>query len=209
VTTSRRQPFNIRALLYGPIARVLHTANNGELVCTYGLCHVHGSRSVRYGNTRVAQVNISYAKNVHGRWTTRGAGTCSVPGCNNACMAIEEHLPFEFENLPCPSCSKIVKYKFSIECVEIDRRSSTFEFIATVACPRCTKESVFRRIATTLRRVKRVKVGPTGLELEMNLAVSDRVGDVNARSEEQPEQRCRVSCAPASSLSRVATTCMV
>jgi endogenous inhibitor of DNA gyrase (YacG/DUF329 family) len=96
-----------------------------------------------------------------------------VPGCKTICMYIEEHLPVEFEELACPSCTKRVKYIYAIECVNIgddnidDDHDVLFEFSATVTCPRCARKSIPSRVAANLRRIKRVKIGPACFEIEL------------------------------------------
>lgn len=137
---------------------------NGELICSFGdRCRVHSK------GPPATQVKIRRVINERGRWTAEGGGVCSVPGCKTLYMHIEEHLPVEFEELPCPSCTKKVRYIYTIECVEISDDSADdtlFEFSATVTCPRCARKSMPSRIVASLRRIKRVKIGPACFEFE-------------------------------------------
>jgi len=59
-----------------------------------------------------------------------------------------------------------VTYKFDIKCIRIERDS--FEFAAAVTCPTCHRRSALRRIAKSLRRIKRIKISPTSLEIDID-----------------------------------------
>jgi hypothetical protein len=139
--------------------------SSAELVCRLpSYCPQHAVLGPHKGSVQIKHIDAEA-----GRWTARGKGICGSPThdgtpCRNVCITITEHLPIEFQDLPCPNCSKIVKYKYKLECVQINERE--FAFAASVTCPHCEGQSVFRKIAKSLRRIKRVKVGPTGLELE-------------------------------------------
>lgn len=142
----------------------MNSESHGELICIFGYCRQHASLG-----TQKSRVQIKHVDTEAGRWTAKGAGVCGVPSqdgtpCRTICITITEHLPVEFRDLPCPSCDQVVNYKYTLECLHIDKRK--YEFTASVTCPRCNKQSVFSRIARSLRRVKRLRVGPTGLELE-------------------------------------------
>ena len=131
-----------------------------EAICRFELCHIH--RVLPETST----VSIRYVKIDRGRWTADGRGTCSKPGCRSVCKFIEEHLPLEFHDLPCPNCGRSVTYKFDIKCIRIERDS--FEFAAAVTCPTCHRRSALRRIAKSLRRIKRIKISPTSLEIDID-----------------------------------------
>jgi len=141
------------------LAYVSDDGQSIEAVCRFELCH-H-----RQVFPEASSVSIRYVKVDRGRWTAEGRGICSRPECRTVCRFIEEHLPLEFLDLPCVNCGKIVTYKFDIECVRIDH--SSFEFAATIKCPTCHRRSTLRRLAESLRRVKRIKISPTSLEIEV------------------------------------------
>jgi endogenous inhibitor of DNA gyrase (YacG/DUF329 family) len=112
-------------------------------------------------------VDIQYVEKGSGRWTATGVGVCLEPGCNYAVQTVTEYLPIEFPALPCPTCKQVVRYEYALECVEMQSRPTEFVFAASVTCPRCSKTSVFRKIINSFRQIKRIKVGPTGIELEV------------------------------------------
>jgi hypothetical protein len=143
----------------------MNAESYAELICTFpGRCHFHTFLGSQEGKVRIRHIYTEA-----GRWTARGTGVCGSPSgdgtpCHNVCTIITEHLPIEFQNLPCANCNRVVKYNYKLECVQINGKE--FIFTASVVCPRCKRRSVFRKIAQSLRRVKRLKIGPTGLELE-------------------------------------------
>jgi hypothetical protein len=151
------------------ISRILIAVNiesHAELICTFsGRCYQHAPLE-----SHESKVTIKHVDSEGGRWTARGTGICGVPSghdgtpCRRACITITEHLPIEFQELPCPGCSRIVQYEYRLECVQIAREE--FAFTASIACPRCKKRSAFRKVTQGLQRIKRLKIGPTGFELE-------------------------------------------
>src|ERR1035441_4745006 len=131
-----------------------------QLVCTFqGYCYQHSLYHDNNGNVEIQHLDMT-----PGRWTARGTGVCSSPGCRRICTTIIEYLPIEFQDLPCPECGQVVEYRYVLECVQMHERQ--FVFTATITCPHCTRQSVFRKITRSLKRVKRIKVSPTGFELE-------------------------------------------
>jgi len=142
--------------------------SHAELICTFpGRCYYHHA----FLGPQESKVKIKHVDAEAGRWTARGAGVCGFPSrdgtpCRTVCTIITEHLPVEFQDLPCPNCHRIVKYRYKLECVQMNE--TEFIFTASITCRRCKRRSVFRRIAQSLGHVKRLKVGPTGLELEIH-----------------------------------------
>jgi hypothetical protein len=140
--------------------RSMGTESHEQLVCTsQGYCYAHSGYHQINSTVEIQHLDVK-----PGRWTARGAGVCSFPGCRSICTTITEYLPIEFQDLPCPECGQVVKYRYVLECVQM--HEGQFVFTATVTCPRCTKQSVLQKFIKSLKRVKRVKVSPTGIELE-------------------------------------------
>jgi hypothetical protein len=139
--------------------------SHAELTCTFqGRCHYHAFLAAQEGKVKIRHVDVEA-----GRWTARGAGVCGFASrdgtpCRIVCTIITEHLPLEFQSLPCPDCNRVVKYRYKLECVQMNEEE--FVFTASISCPRCKRRSVFRKIVQSLHYVKRVRIGPTGLELE-------------------------------------------
>jgi len=140
--------------------RSMGAESHEQLVCTFqGYCYQHARYHQGHSTVEIQHLDVK-----PGRWTARGAGVCLSPGCRSICMTITEYLPIEFLDLPCPECGQVVEYRYMLECVQMHQRQ--FVFTATITCPHCTKQSIFQKLTRSLRRVKRLKVGPTGLELE-------------------------------------------
>lgn len=105
-------------------------------------------------------------------WTARGDGVSYCPHCGAVVRVITHRVPLELRGLPCSRCQETVDYRVDLRCVTTDARR--FSFTATVTCPACAQKSVFRRLIDGLRRVRRIQLGPTGMELEFQ---NDRAGD--------------------------------
>jgi hypothetical protein len=98
-------------------------------------------------------------------WTAKGEGVGFCPRCGAVVRMITHRVPLELQGLPCSRCHETVEYRVELQCVTIDARR--FSFAASVTCPACAQRSVFRRLIESLSRVRRIQVGPTGMELEL------------------------------------------
>ena len=107
-------------------------------------------------------VEIKYVEKGIGSWAVGGLGMCA--GCGTVVKMITKYLPVEFPTLPCPTCSQIVEYSFAIESVHLEE--GAFAFNATATCPQCNKSSTLSKIIRGLQRIKGIKVGPLGVELD-------------------------------------------
>lgn len=135
-----------------------------EVVCQYAICGSYGCDYAELVSLEVQQVTADS----RGRWAAVGRGqseTGYCPSCGLLCQLITERLPVELDGLPCPSCRRTGDYELALECVQV--RANEFEFRASVTCPGCAGQSVFRKLIKALRRVRRIKVGVTGLELDL------------------------------------------
>ena len=102
-----------------------------------------------------------------GTWSVAGSGSVDHPHCPNCgavCREVAVRLPAELDGAPCPSCGKAVKFDYRLKLVQTD--GGSFDFSATVSCPKCTHKSTFQKVVSSLPVIKRLKLGPTGAELE-------------------------------------------
>jgi hypothetical protein len=130
-----------------------------ELVYEYAACP-NGHEDV-VGDLEVQQIEAD----PKGGWTATGVGRKGYcPTCGKICELITMRLPVELENLPCPRCHASGNYRFALTCVRTERRN--FEFTASVTCAKCSTRSVFNKLASSLRRIRGIKVGPFGLDLD-------------------------------------------
>jgi hypothetical protein len=104
--------------------------------------------------------------NAHGGgWMAKGEGVSRCPRCGAMVRMITHRVPLELRGLPCSQSHEAVDFRVELSCVTTDGRR--FDFTASVTCPVCTRKSVFRKLIESLSRVRRIQVGPTGVELEL------------------------------------------
>ena len=135
---------------------------NGE-VELYGepFCISCGSSS-RYG---VEVFNVKAVARRKG-WITRGTGISTCPTCGVTAHLLSHRLRVEFQGLACPGCNAMVDYKITLLRVS---SGDEITFTAITECPACSHESRFRKVLSKLGRIRRLKIGPTGLEVELDL----------------------------------------
>jgi len=98
-------------------------------------------------------------------WTASGSGVSYCPRCGAISRLLVERLSVELEGLPCPRCHDEVEYEITLACLSSGVGEFTFTTLTT--CPGCKHESVFRRLLRGFGCIRRIKIGPTGLELEL------------------------------------------
>lgn len=98
-------------------------------------------------------------------WTAKGEGVSPCPRCGAMARMITHRVPLELQGLSCSQGHEAADYQVALSCVTTDARQ--FTFTASITCPVCARKSVFRRLIESLRRVRRIQVGPTGVELEL------------------------------------------
>jgi hypothetical protein len=135
-----------------------------ELIREQAVCHPSCGVQTTIVVRRVAVTQIRAG------WTVNGAGqayddTGRCPSCGSVCRAIVTHLPVELGEVPCPTCHQPIDFEYDLSCVESN--AGVFSFTATVRCPGCSSRTFARRIVEGLRRIKRLKLGPTGIEVDI------------------------------------------
>ncbi|HEU5331119.1 MAG TPA: hypothetical protein VFU73_00095 [Actinocrinis sp.] len=137
-----------------------------EVSSTQVMCKTcaHGRPQIRIRRISISQIRDG--------WTVNGAGSTRVrkdwcPNCGAVCEVILTRLPIELAGVPCPTCGKATDFDYDLNCVETD--DGAFNFTATVRCPSCTPLTFTRRVVASLRRIKHLKLGPTGIEIDVDL----------------------------------------
>jgi hypothetical protein len=98
-------------------------------------------------------------------WTARGEGVSRCRYCGAVVRVIIHRVPLEIHGLPCSRCHETVDYQVQLRCVATEGRR--FTFTASLTCPACSQKSVFRKLIESLGQIRRIKVGPTGVELDL------------------------------------------
>lgn len=63
-----------------------------------------------------------------------------------------------------PSCNR---RDLTLDVIDIKYDDGEYTFTATLACPECQEHADRRRRFAFLRRLRRVKLGPSGVEVEV------------------------------------------
>jgi hypothetical protein len=102
-----------------------------------------------------------------GGWTTYGTARTAAycPSCGRVSEAITYRVPYELRGLACPGCHQRVEYRVALRCVTA--ATAGFSFTAIVTCTGCTRRSTFQRLISTLSHLRRIKISPTSLEIDL------------------------------------------
>lgn len=139
-----------------------------EVTSTQTLCE-SCARDGYNGRPRILIRRVAVSQ-IRAGWTVSGAGSTHVgedwcPQCGAVCQVITTRLPVELAGVPCPTCKTTAELEYDLNCVETD--GGAFTFTATVRCPKCAPRTFARRIVQGIRRIKHLKLGPTGIEVDL------------------------------------------
>jgi hypothetical protein len=67
--------------------------------------------------------------------------------------------------LPCPDCKSGTE--LTTEVLSITAAETGYSFVALLKCDACSKQRRISKILRGLTRITKVKVGPTGVEVEV------------------------------------------
>jgi DNA-directed RNA polymerase subunit RPC12/RpoP len=101
-----------------------------------------------------------------GGWSARGHGITDAmcPTCGAIVHGVRKSLPIECAEVGCPDCGLADTLSYKIQ--EISVRGSSFDFTVNVECRNCGRRKFMRRLVDQLLKIRRLKVGPTSIELE-------------------------------------------
>lgn len=85
--------------------------------------------------------------------------------CGKAYAALTHYIPIECAAFPCPSCGPDAA--LTTEILSISETEAGYGFVALLKCDACTKQRRLSRLLSGLSKITRVKVGPTGVEVEV------------------------------------------
>jgi hypothetical protein len=66
---------------------------------------------------------------------------------------------------PCPSCGP--RSKLTPDILSITKSETGYDFVALLKCDKCSERSRLSKLLEGLSRITKVKVGPTGVEVEV------------------------------------------
>lgn len=114
--------------------------------------------------SRVRVVNIS---RVEAGWVAHGEIqlVCSCAGCGTAYSEIVQQIPIECASLPCPHCGP--GSKLTPDILNITEAGTGYRFAAVLKCEACSKQRRLSKLLGALSKITKVKIGPTGVEVEV------------------------------------------
>lgn len=109
-------------------------------------------------------VNIAQVKT---GWVAQGEIAmeyCSL--CGQAYEALAHYIPIECASFPCPNCGP--GSKLTPEILNITESEMGYGFVAVLKCDACSRQRRLSKLLAGLAKITRVKIGPTGVEVEVN-----------------------------------------
>jgi uncharacterized Zn finger protein len=99
-------------------------------------------------------------------WLTQGEyRAVYCPSCGAVMTVLVHQIPIECATFPCPTCGPGAE--LTIEIINITAIESGYSFVALLKCNACSKQRRLSKILKGLSKITRVKVGPTGVEVEV------------------------------------------
>jgi hypothetical protein len=74
-------------------------------------------------------------------------------------------IPIECATFPCPACGPGAE--LTAEIMSITAIETGYSFVALLKCNACSKQRRLSKILAGLSKITKVKVGPTGVEVEV------------------------------------------
>jgi hypothetical protein len=112
---------------------------------------------------RVRVVDIAQVK---AGWLARGEirqASCSF--CYTTYRELAHYIPIECATFPCPSCGP--GSELTTEILSITETEAGYSFVAMLKCDACSKQRRLSKILGGLSKITKLKVGPTGVEVEV------------------------------------------
>ena len=112
------------------------------------------------------RVRIADISQVKAGWIARGLiqhGHC--PHCGAAYATLVQYIPIECASFPCPGCGP--DSKLTTEILSITEAEAGYSFVAMLKCTACSKQRRLSRLLEGLSKITKVKIGPTGVEVEV------------------------------------------
>jgi predicted nucleic acid-binding Zn ribbon protein len=86
------------------------------------------------------------------------------PSCGQMFELLQNIVPVECAEYPCPRCNDPSRLTYRI--VEVKKKGDSWGFTAEVECGKCQRRGIVRRALAQLGRITKLKIGPTGVEIE-------------------------------------------
>lgn len=138
------------------------SGNAAALIITDAfLCPCHGP--VVEPSVQIVRVDAQPAGWVSfGRVPESTARQC--PRCGMVAQVINDAVPVELAEYACPHCGTGQHLVYKV--LRVQREAKGYVFIAEAVCKNCTRVSLLNRMLRGLGKIRKIKVGPTGVEIE-------------------------------------------
>lgn len=87
------------------------------------------------------------------------------PSCARVYTQLIQYIPVECADFPCPGCGP--GSKLTTDILSITESETGYSFVALLKCDACSKQQRLSKFLGGLSKITRVKVGPTGVEVEV------------------------------------------
>ena len=103
---------------------------------------------------------------VEAGWLARGTipeAYCAA--CGQAYSALIHYIPIECAEFSCPACGPGSKLTPAI--LDMTADEAAYSFVALLKCDACTRQRRLSRLLSGLAKITKIKIGPTGVEVEV------------------------------------------
>ena len=112
---------------------------------------------------RVRVINITQVKT---GWLAQGdLPSAHCDWCGQVYRELVYYIPIECAAFPCPTCGPDAE--LTTEILSITEAATGYSFVALLNCNACSRQHRFSKILGGLSRITKVKLGPTGVEVEV------------------------------------------
>jgi hypothetical protein len=134
----------------------------------WGLCGLCASHmEAVHGIPQASSVRVVDISQADAGWLTHGEisnGYCA--NCGRVYQELIRYIPIACAALPCPTCGP--GSELTPEVLSINANGSGYDFTALLKCSKCSKEHLLSKLLRGLSKITRIKVGPTGVEIEVD-----------------------------------------
>jgi uncharacterized Zn finger protein len=157
--TAEREDEPSAAIEYADVTEALFCKSCGRPMYFVPAEQAHFREPLR----AVRIVNIAQVK---AGWLARGElpmPHCAL--CGQVLAALAHYIPIECAFFPCPTCGP--GSRLTPEILDITETEMGYSFTALLKCDKCSKQRRLSKLLEGLSRITKVKIGPTGVEVEV------------------------------------------
>ena len=145
-----------------PAAAIEFIASTGPALA--GLCQ--SCMQGGYGANPRPRVRVVDIAQVKADWIARGeVRTDYCDMCGAVYEELVRYVPIECATFPCPHCGPASQ--LITEILSITESDTGYNFVASLKCDSCSRQRRLSKVLGGLSKVSRVKVGPSGVEVEI------------------------------------------